>query len=168
MTAVTIATPASQQQPAPQADIVQRVTGKVRTAIDLMVWQGLPRQQAAQAAGLKDNGLYKALRKSAVRSYYLRELDVLRTSHRARNIHRLAEIRDAANNMPAVQAIGMLERLGAEQQAQHAGQAAIAGFVLVIDRTGQQPSHMPHMQTIEAKPLINHDDGRQVDGKREE
>jgi hypothetical protein len=32
---------------------------------------------------------------------------VLRSTERARNIHRLVEIRDAANNMPAVNAINL-------------------------------------------------------------
>jgi len=48
-------------------------------------------------------------------AYYKAQCQVLRVSHSARNIHRLAEIRDADNNMPAVNAIKALELIGDEQ-----------------------------------------------------
>jgi hypothetical protein len=45
--------------------------------------------KAAKKAGISEHGLYKALRKPPVKAAYLAELDVLRTSERARNIHTL-------------------------------------------------------------------------------
>ena len=63
-----------------------RMTARVRAAIELMVWQGLKRDEAAQAAGLKDNSLYAALRKPDVRMFYTAECEVLRLSGRARRI----------------------------------------------------------------------------------
>jgi hypothetical protein len=71
----------------------------------------MTRPQAAVASGMTDHGVREALRKPHVKAYLLEQMQVLRDSERPRNIHRLAEIRDAANNMPAVQAIRALEEM---------------------------------------------------------
>lgn len=46
-----------------------RVTGKLRAAIEAMVWEGSCRPDAAKAAGLKDHSLREALRKPHVRAF---------------------------------------------------------------------------------------------------
>jgi hypothetical protein len=102
-----------------------------RKAIELMVWEGHHRDEAAKAAGMLPKSLYNALRKHHVRAYYLAQLEVLRTSERARNIHRLCEIRDAANNMPAVQAIKTLEALPDDMPA-GGGQQMVPGLSIII------------------------------------
>lgn len=112
-----------------------KISGKVRAAIDAMVWQALPRKQAAEAAGISEHGLYKAFRKPPVRAAYLAELEVLRTSERSRNIHRLTEIRDAADNMPAVNAIKLLEQI--DSDAPTAGTVRQAGITIVIQGTSE-------------------------------
>lgn len=61
-----------------------RISRKVRTAIEAMVWGGLKRHEAAERAGMKDNSLYVALRKPDVKALYLAECEVLRLSGRAR------------------------------------------------------------------------------------
>ena len=65
-----------------------KVTGKLRTALDLMVWQNLTRKEA-ERAGLADASLRFAFRKPHVMSYYHAELAALRNSLRAENVHRL-------------------------------------------------------------------------------
>lgn len=127
--------PASTPAP-PKPSRELRVTGKVRAAIDAMVWRGLKRADAAQQAGLKDNSLYVALSRPDVKSYYLGQLEVLRTSERARNIHRLVEIRDKADNMPAVNAIKMLEQL-ADEPANAARAQQSPGLVIVVQGDAQ-------------------------------
>jgi hypothetical protein len=87
------------------------VSGKLKVAIDLMLYEGSCRSDAAKAAGMTDHGLREAFKKSHVKGYYNAGLVVLRESERAKNIRRLAEIRDKADNMPAVQAIKTLEQL---------------------------------------------------------
>jgi len=67
---------AQQQQPDTTKPDRVPVTGKVRAAIEAMIWQGLPRDQAAQVAGISEHGLYKALRKAPVKAWYLAELEV--------------------------------------------------------------------------------------------
>jgi hypothetical protein len=132
---------------APQRQPLERITGKVRAAIDAMVWSGLPRSKAAEAAGISEHGLYKALRKPPVRAHYLRELEVLRTSERARNIHTLAEVRDqTTNQMARVQAVKALEQLDDQPQARQGMQASVPGLVIVVNQSAPNP----------ANPLIEH------------
>jgi hypothetical protein len=101
-------------------------------AFNLLIWEGLPRKQAAAQAGVSEHGLYKALRKPEVRAYYLRELEVLRTSERPRNIHTLVEVRDdPANKMARVQAVRTLEQM-AEDGARERPAAPFAGLIVQV------------------------------------
>lgn len=118
------------------------ISRKVRDAIEHMVWHGLPRAQAAEKAGLSDHGLYKALRSPPVKQHYMAELDVLRTSERARNIHRAVEIREqTSNQMASIQAIKLLEQIS--DDAQHSGSRvnSLPGLQIVVVTGGnaQQP-----------------------------
>jgi hypothetical protein len=92
------------------------VTGKLRIALDLMVWSGEKRVDAAAKAGLADASLRSALRKPHVLHHYNAELAALRTSLRAKNVHRLDGIaEDSKNDMArvaAVKAIGSHRRPG--------------------------------------------------------
>jgi hypothetical protein len=111
---------------------ILRVTGKNKAAIDAMVWQGLNRRDAAQTAGLTDHALYTALTKPHVKAYYLSQLDVLRTSERARNIHALVEVRDQdENKMARVQAVKALEQISEDAPANGAG-GRVPGMQIVI------------------------------------
>src|SRR6185437_11537377 len=78
-----------------------RVTGKLKIAIDRMVWFGDKRAVAAETAGLSDHGLRSALRKPHVLGYLRSELTLLREGERPRNVHRLAELRDQDDNRNA-------------------------------------------------------------------
>jgi hypothetical protein len=133
----------------PSKPNLTKISGVVKVAIDAMVWQGLPRKQAAEVAKISEHGLYKALCKPPVKAYYNAQLEVLRSSERARNVHRLREIRDAGNNMPAVQAIGMLERMSdeatADKRAQHVLQSP--GLTIVISQAA--PAALPDPKVID-------------------
>jgi len=124
-----------------------------------MVWQGLKRAEAAQQADLKEHSLYVALRLPHVKAYYAEQLEVLRTSERARNIHRAIAIRDAANNMPAMHAIKWLE--GEQDQSVSSGRGGVAqspGVTFVIVSGNAAPpmrdvgSNAGTRATIDAKP----------------
>jgi hypothetical protein len=91
-----------------------KVTGRLKAALDAMIWKGLTRDQAAEHAGLKPHSLYVAFRKPHVKAAYLAELEVLRTSERARNIHAMVKIRDFdghTNAMASLNAAKALEGL---------------------------------------------------------
>lgn len=109
-----------------------KVTGKLRNAIEAMVWTGARRAEAAEKAGLTDHGLRNALNKPHVKAALLREMQVLRLSERPRNIRRLAEIRDAADNMPAVNAIKMLEDMETDIQAKSNASMSLPGLTIQI------------------------------------
>ena len=74
------------------------VSGKLKIAIDLMLYEGSCRADAATAAGMTDHGLREAFKKPHVKAYYNAGLEVLRTSTRARNIRRLDSIADTSGN----------------------------------------------------------------------
>lgn len=114
-----------------------------------MVWLGLCRRDAAKHAGMAEHSLYQALRKPPVKAHYLSELEVLRNSERSRNIHRAIEIRDAANNKPAMEALKWLHQI--DEQTQQVGGANLPGFVIVLG-VGEAPT----MKTIEHDKLVQY------------
>lgn len=110
------------------------VTGKLRTALDLMVWEGLKRVDAAAKAGLADSSLRFALRKPHVLQYYRAECTALRESLRPRNVHRLDTIADdSKNDMARVAAVKALEVI-ADQAAERTppGGTMLPGLQIVI------------------------------------
>jgi hypothetical protein len=120
-----------------------KVTGRLRIALEALVWQGVTRDQAAAIAGITDHSLRCALAKPHVKEWYRAQCDVLRTSARARNIHRLEAIRDAANNMPAVQAIKCLEQIDDEARSTQAMQRAPGLQIVVIAAPQALPAQAP-------------------------
>lgn len=137
-----------------------RVTGRLRRALDAMALDGITDNAAAVQTGITVTALRLALLRPHVRAYYRQQLDVARTRESGANIRRLVEIRDAANNMPAVQAIRMLERIDEDSQ-RDSGRAPIAPGLVIVVNNGAAP--MPHSPTIEAKPLTDNDDvGQQL------
>jgi hypothetical protein len=89
----------------------QRVTGKLADAIHRMIDLGERWDDAARNVGLTARAMRKALDKPHVIAHLKQRKQVSREAASAANIKRLCEIRDAADNMPAVQAIRELERL---------------------------------------------------------
>jgi hypothetical protein len=88
------------------------IRGKLRQAVDAMVWDGLEWNEAAKQFNFDVRAMRNALARPHVVAYLRSERQVLRESLSPRNIHRLREIRDAADNMPAIQAIRTLEQMG--------------------------------------------------------
>ncbi len=113
-----------------------RVTGRLKQAIEQMVWSGLTRAQAAKATGMAEHSLYVAFRKPHVKAHYLSELEVLRTSERARNFHTLCEVRDqTTNQMARVNAVKALEQVDEETERKAA--VRTPGVTIVI-ASGEQ------------------------------
>jgi hypothetical protein len=110
-----------------------RISGRNKLAIDSMVWDGLKRSDAAEKAGLKDHALYVALTKPHVKAYYLRQLEVLRLSERARSVFRMTELRDQDDNkMVAFNAAKELAG-SAEDTRQGAQAQSLPGLVVQIN-----------------------------------
>ena len=107
--------PTRQALAAKERSLPGKVTGRLRAAISAMVWQGARRAEAAELAGITDHSLRAALRKPHVKRAYLYEIEVLRTSERARNIHAMIDVRDNSENaMARVQAAKTLDQASAD------------------------------------------------------
>lgn len=105
-----------------------------------MVWSGLPRDKAAEKAGISDHGLYKALRSPPVKAHYLAECEVLRTSGRARRLHRLEAMAEQDDNkQAAVNAILALERLAPSDEQASGRVASSPGLQIVIQTNSPTP-----------------------------
>jgi hypothetical protein len=87
--------------PATKPERQLRVTGRLAVALSKMVWEGLTRDQAAVAAGMRPHSVYCALKKSHVAAHYLAECETLRLSGKSRRLHRLAEIAEQSTNLNA-------------------------------------------------------------------
>ncbi|WP_143039852.1 hypothetical protein [Bradyrhizobium lablabi] len=136
----------------PKEAKIERITNKVRTAIDAMVWEGLPRSEAAVKAEISEHGLYKALCKPPVKAYYAQQCEVLRTSGRARRIHRLEAMLEQNDNKAAViNAALALESIGTDQATANTAQSAMPGVVIQI--VTHAPAAPPAM-TIEHSPVM--------------
>lgn len=130
------------------------VSGRLKQALMFMVWEGKTRKEAATAAGMSDHGLREALRKPHVRVFYSMELEVLRTSARAKNFHRLDEIAaSSGNDMARVGAIKAMEALAAEAPPPGSATPLSPGLVIVI-QNGPAPATViePPVQTIDVTP----------------
>jgi len=115
---------------------VKRIGGRLKQALDLMVWgdgkrRYLPDNEAAAIAGLNVLSIRNALQKPHVLAYYRAQREVLRSRESPANIHRLCEIRDAADNLPAVNAIKVLELIG-DEEGRRVTDAPTPGMVLNI------------------------------------
>lgn len=157
-TALTTSEQASPQIEKKRAPRALAPTGRIRKAIDAMVHQGIIRKKAASLAGINEKSLYNALCKPHVKQYYNQQLEVLRTSARARNFHRLEEIREQRKNpMASVNAIKTLEQMDADP-ALAGGSQRSAGLVIVIQASPQGAAVIGNATVIDAKPLNAKDD----------
>lgn len=107
------------------------ITPRVRRAVELMVWDGKRYAEAAAETGLTARAMRLALERPHVLAYLRSQQQVLRSSEGPRSIHRLAEIRDAADNMPAVTSAREL-LTESESHARSSTSAATPGVVIHI------------------------------------
>jgi hypothetical protein len=120
-----------------------RITKRIRDAVDTMVTRGIAYDQAAAEHGIATRHMRLALAKPHVIAYHQQQLKVLRGARSARNFHRLCEIADAENNMPAVQAIRALEQISDDQT--NTKQTTSPGVTIRIVNVAATPAQ--HEQT---------------------
>jgi hypothetical protein len=122
------------------------VTGKLRRALELTVWEGSKRDDAAEKAGLASSSLRFALRKPHVLAFYRAECDALRNSLRARNLHRLDTIADdSKNDMARVASIKALEQISdvADEKQGKPGAGQLPSLQIVIVQHGSRAAAEP-------------------------
>jgi hypothetical protein len=109
------------------------VTGRLKRALDEMVWSGARRADAAIAAGMTDHSLRSALKKPHVKAYYLTELGSLRESTRAKIHHRLEALSEQdENKAAAVKACQVLIADDPIYDNRRAGMVQMPGLVIQI------------------------------------
>lgn len=90
------------------------VGGKLKRALDDMVWNGKAWQEAAKAAGMTTRGMRKALERLATKNYLKTQRRDFAAAASAQNIHRAIEIRDQdENRIAALHAAKFIENDGA-------------------------------------------------------
>lgn len=125
--------PADRSEAARERSARGKVTGRLKVALDEMIWKGTKRADAATAAKISEHSLYVALQKPHVKAYYLAQLEVLRLSERSRSLFRLTELRDQDDNkMVAFNAAKELAGGSADEQS-GAQRQAMPGLVVVVN-----------------------------------
>lgn len=146
-----------------------RVTGKLKSALDYLVWEGGSHdyQSAAQKAGLTTRAVRLALDRPHVKQYLQQQRHVLLTSERARNIHAAIDVRDQLVNQTArIQAVKMLEEMAEERTAAPGQRITTPGIVIQIN--AERSRVMADQGLIEVNPLSDHDEVQQGDTERDD
>jgi len=125
-----------------------RISKRVKDAIDAIVQSGKRWDDAAIENGMTTRNMRLALERPHVLAYYKAQLKVLREARSARNFHRLCEIADAENNMPAVNAIKALEGIS-DEQTNNKQTTAPGVTIRIVNVSGTQVAH--DQTTIDAK-----------------
>lgn len=77
------------------------LSARVEWGLELQVFEGLSRSDAAKRIGMSYRKFSEAWRNPIVRQHYARLCEALRTVEQARNLHRVVEIRDQDKNLSA-------------------------------------------------------------------
>jgi hypothetical protein len=144
----------------------ERITGRLRHALDLMIWgdetgKPLDWQDAARSVNISARSMRKSLERPAVRAYLLEQKQVLRACLSAKSLSRLDELAAQRSNMnAAVNAIRAIDE--GEQAAVRPIGSATPGVVIRIVQVTQAPAidRVPPL-TIEheASPHVSHTEG---------
>lgn len=134
-----------------------KVTGKLKIALDLMVWEKLTRSEAGKRAGLAEHSMRDAFRRPHVIAYYRAGCDALRENVTAKHIHNLDTIADTSkNDMARVASIKALAQMADEADNNgRRGAVQTPGMQIVIIQAPSKPDPRlvgPQPFTIEQQP----------------
>jgi hypothetical protein len=159
MNAITKQAPAN-IVPTKERSAPRRVTGRLKVALDDMVWTGVHYSDAAKAAGLTTRAMRVALTKPHVLAYLRAERQSLRASEGPRTLHRLVALRDQdANRAAAVQAARAIEGLPNENHPSNRAAQYAPGLVIVIKGNGRLPDRTIGPPMIDVTPTAPAEDG---------
>lgn len=130
----------------PRDYVDKRLPPRIRKAIESMIFEGNTRSQAAASVGLKDNTLLKHLQSPIAARYYSRQLEVLRTSEKARNVHVATVIRESnepgKTRIEAMKYIdGAHEHSGPNVQV-NVGVQVRPGYIVDISQHAEKAAHI--------------------------
>jgi hypothetical protein len=133
----------------------KEIKGKLRLALDKMIWEGLDWRDAAREVDLELSAMRKSFAKSSVLSYIRQQRQMLRASISTKNDFRLAQIRDDGNGMPALKAIAMLDApIDAAAAAQRNGVTPSIGVTIQV-LSSQPATRQIEPPIIDAQPVDN-------------
>jgi len=130
----------------------KRVGKKLFHAIELIVFEGKELGEAAAEAGLTTYTLRQAFARPQVLAHLRERREVFRAAASGKNILRLCQIRDAENNMPAVNAIKALELIGDEQI--NKPNVPSPGVTIRIVQMNSPPPPSPFVEEQSESPII--------------
>ena len=115
-----------------------KLSRRLKSAIDLMVWDCLTDSEAAVRTKSHVQTIRLALKQPNARAYFREQCEMLRSRENPRNTHTLIAIRDQdANQMARVAAIKELERSSDQQVT--GGATRSPGVVVIIQQAGPVP-----------------------------
>jgi hypothetical protein len=118
----------------------------MKAALDVMVWEGLPDNQAAVKTGLTISAIRIALKQPHGRAYYREQLQVLRERESAANIHAMIRVRDQDDNkMASLNAAIALDR-SSEAETHGARAMSLPGLQIVIVQGGSAAPARQHFR----------------------
>lgn len=146
-----------------------RISRNVRRACALIVNEGKTRAEAAEAVGIKDDTLYKAMTKPEVKAVLNSMKGDFRTQESWKSVHKIRELRDEAESEPVQRDSAMwlagLEGIAPVSRTEHshihAHQMIAPGLNISFTQPGQViegevVGHMIQDQTTEpGKASIN-------------
>lgn len=154
MSALATVEPSRQAIQAKTASKPMKVTGKLALAIDAMIEEGKPWDEAATQAGLTVRSMRLAMQRPHVIAYLKARREVFRVNASAGNIHRLLKLADQDDNKAAaVSAIKAIEQIG-EVEAATGHRSSLPGLQIVIvqspaTRIAADTSHSQVIDMIE-------------------
>jgi hypothetical protein len=138
-----------------------RVSDKIKAAIDLMVWSGRKRTDAALAVGLDESTLRKALKRPEPLAYLNGEYEALQTSARARTLFRAEDLADnsksAAVRFQANAWIAGVDGVSpvAKGEIQHRHSGLAPGLTIVFPEQPSEPVTIDGTATeLPARPQV--------------
>lgn len=143
--------------PTERSSPTTKLNSKTRQLVEIMVWEGLPYNEAALQVGLTVRIARQLLARSHVTRYMRQQRQMLREGALPRNITRLIEIRDAADNMPAVQAIKLLEEMDQVERSSPGGvgQSLVPGVTInIVSELPRVSIHADEGLPVSNPPMI--------------
>ena len=109
-----------------------KVTGRLKQAIDLMVWDALTDNEAAIRTGITVGALRISLQRPHVRAYLRQQREVFLAKEGPANINALISVRDGTNEMARVSAVRALEQMSEETQVGARPSVSLPGLTIQI------------------------------------
>lgn len=144
------------------------LTAANKQAVELMVYEGRKRPEAAEAVGLTDHALRVALTKPHVLAYLNECMEVLRTGLRPRALHTMGELLDSKNDSTKFKAAEYLDgqnrgthTVGATQVNVQVNNtvSVTPGYVIdLTDDSRKAGAQIDHLERHGAKSLPHIDD----------